>query len=47
MKRFPAFVLTVAFAVIVLSAGFVLAGPIVPKDIGSDAKWLCPCGKRA
>ena len=40
MKRFPAFVLIVALTVIVLSAGFVSAGPIVPKDIGADAKWF-------
>ena len=40
MRRFSAFVLTAAFAVIVLSAGFVSAGPIVPKDVGADAKWF-------
>ena len=39
MKRSSAFVL-IAFAVIVLSAGFASAGPIVPKDVGADAKWF-------
>ena len=41
MKRFLAFVPLAALAVIVLlSAHFVSAGPIVPKDIGADAKWF-------
>jgi hypothetical protein len=40
MKRFSAFVLIAAFAVIVLSASFTLAGPIVPKDVGADAQWF-------
>jgi hypothetical protein len=35
MKRFVALT-----AILLLSAGFALAGPIVPKDIGSDAKWF-------
>jgi hypothetical protein len=35
MKRFIALT-----AIVLLSAGFVSAGPIVPKDIGSDAKWF-------
>ena len=39
MKRSSVFVL-IAFAVIVLSVGFVSAGPIVPKDVGADAKWF-------
>ena len=41
MKRFLAFCLTVVLTAIVFpSAGFVSAGPIVPKDIGADAKWF-------
>ena len=41
MKRFPVSVSIAALAAIVLlSAGFVSAGPIVPKDIGADAKWF-------
>ena len=41
MKRFLAFVPITALAVIVfLSAHFASAGPIVPKDIGADAKWF-------
>jgi hypothetical protein len=39
MKRSSVFVLIV-FAVIVLSVGFVSAGPIVSKDVGADAKWF-------
>lgn len=35
MKRFVALT-----AILLLSAGFVSAGPIVPKDIGADAKWF-------
>ncbi len=35
MKRFVALT-----AIVLLSAGFASAGPIVPKDIGSDAKWF-------
>ena len=35
MKRFVALT-----AIVLLSAGFASAGPIVPKDIGADAKWF-------
>ena len=35
MKRFAALT-----AVVVLSAGFASAGPLVPKDIGANAKWF-------
>lgn len=35
MKRFVAL-----SAIVLLSAGFVSAGPIVPKDIGADAQWF-------
>jgi hypothetical protein len=35
MKRIAAFT-----AMALLSAGFAWAGPIVPKDIGTDAKWF-------
>lgn len=41
MNRFLAFVPTAAFtAIVFLSASFVSAAPIVPKDIGADAKWF-------
>ena len=41
MKRSLASVLIAALtAVVFLSAGFVSAGPIVPKDIAADAKWF-------
>ena len=35
MKRFVALT-----AILLLSTGFVSAGPIVPKDVGADAKWF-------
>jgi hypothetical protein len=41
MKSFSAFCLSVLLTAIVLSsASSVLAGPIMPKDIGADAKWF-------